>query len=148
MSEYLTIVLPISISAIAEIVGRSLDPDMGGSNSFNLFAVNASSIPEPMPVVFDPENPVIPEPPPPLEPEYIVCGAGVSDGFVATAFYFKTNPAALVAAVNADIANRWGNDTELTLADAETFCNAALMSAVDGTRAGVANMGLVLLGVV
>jgi hypothetical protein len=145
MSQYLTIAVPVSISAITEIVGRSLDPDMGGSNSFNLFAVNASSIPEPVPIVFDPENPVIPEPPPPIEPQYIVCGAGVSDGFVATAFYFKDHPEALSAAVNADIASRWNNDTELTLEDAETFCNAALMSAADGTRAGVAEMGLVLL---
>jgi hypothetical protein len=117
---------------------------MGGSNSFNLFAVNASSIPEPVSVVFDPENPAIPEPTP-IEPEFIVCGAGVSDGFVATAFYFKAHPDALVAAVNADIANRWSNDTELTLADAVTFCSSALMSAADGTRAGVAEMGLVLL---
>jgi hypothetical protein len=145
MSEYLTIAVPIAISAIAEIVGRSLDPDMGGSNSFNLFAVNASSIPDPVPVVFDPENPTIPEPPLPLEPEYIVCGAGVSDGFVQTAFYFKTNPAALVAAVNADIANRWGNDIQLTLADAETFCNAALMSSANGTRAGIAELNLSLI---
>jgi hypothetical protein len=30
MSQYLTIAVPIAISAIAEIVGRSLDPDMGG----------------------------------------------------------------------------------------------------------------------
>ncbi len=121
--SYITIAVPnqSDIVTTAKTVSRSLDPDVGGYAAFETLATDANGV------------------------EYAVYGTPCSESMAASINYFKTNPQALVDAVNADIALRWIGEPGLTLGQAQVFCDAVLLSEIYGIAAGITGLGLTLL---
>lgn len=116
--SYLTIATPVRNLETAKRVSQAFDPDSGGYEGFDLRATDGAN-------------------------SYAVNGAPCSEAFVQQAYYLKDHPTELMIAVNAD--PRWPDAVPLTLADCEAFCAGLLMSTAYGVRAGIEELGMVLL---
>lgn len=96
--ETLTISLPASLAPIAAMIGRALDPDVGGADSFTLSSDELT----------------------------ISTSTPCTAAFAQQAAYMLTHPEALHAAVFADYAARWADLVPPTLAECEQFCNGVI----------------------
>ena len=102
MSGYttsLSISLPAELADIAAAIGRALDPDVGGADSFTL-SDDALTISTSTPC---------------------------TSAFAQQAAYMLANPQALHAAVSADYAARWADLVPPTLAECEQFCSGVIV---------------------
>jgi hypothetical protein len=97
-SHRLTIATPASMIDTANAIARSMDPDVGGSESFA--SVRAT----------DPNG-----------AEFVVCDVWVREAFANQAQAMLANPAILHAACAADYAARWFDLTAPTLAECTQF---------------------------
>ena len=93
----LSISLPAELADIAAAIGRALDPDVGGADSFTLSADELT----------------------------ISTSTPCTAEFAAQAAYMLAHPEALFAAVSQDYAARWA-DLAPTLAECEAFCSAVI----------------------
>ena len=99
----LSIMLPAELSDIAAAIGRALDPDVGGADSFTLSS-DALTISTSTPCTSE---------------------------FAAQAAYMLVHPEALHAAVSADYAARWADLVPPTLAECEAFCAGVILPQPD-----------------
>ena len=90
----LSISLPAAFAPIAAAIGRALDPDVGGADSFTLSSDELT----------------------------ISTSTPCTSAFAQQAQYMLTHPEALYAAVSADYAARWADMTPPTLVECEQFC--------------------------
>ena len=90
----LSISLPAALAPIAAAIGRALDPDVGGADSFRLSEDGIT----------------------------ISTSTPCTSHFLAQAAYMLSHPEALFAAVSADYAARWADLVPPTLAECEQFC--------------------------
>lgn len=90
----LSITLPADLADIAAKIGRAMDSDVGGADSFSLSADGLT----------------------------ISTSTPCTSAFKAQAEYLLANPAALHAAVSADYAARWVGTEPPTLGECEVFC--------------------------
>jgi len=97
MSGYdatLSITLPSELADIAAAIGRALDPDSGGADSFTLSEDGLT----------------------------ISTSTPCTSGFAAQAEYMLSHPEALFQAVAADYLARWADMTPPSLEECEQFC--------------------------
>lgn len=117
-SARLIITIPAALLSVGRAIGRALDPDTGGADSYTpVRGEPVGSDAEGMPVY--------------AESPHWVADTPCRPEFLQQAFYLSAHPAALHAAVAADYADRWQDHTPPTLADCEAFCAEAVLS--DGT---------------
>jgi hypothetical protein len=105
-NHYLVLILPIERQSIGNAIARSLDPDMGGDQTFTLTASADGNLPA----------------------TKTLCGTSCRESFLQTvqALSDSNTPlancaAALKQMVDADYAVRWPNETAPTLAECEAF---------------------------
>ena len=94
----LSISLPAELADIAAAVGRALDPDVGGADSFTLSEDGLT----------------------------ISTSTPCTSSFAQQAAYMLANPQALFAAVSQDYAARWADLVPPTLAECEAFCDGVI----------------------
>lgn len=94
----ITITVPASFTAMAAAIGRALDPDRGGAESFRL--------------VEGTENISVTTP--------------CTEAFAAQVPAMLANPALLHGAVSADYATRWSDLVPPTLEECTAFCAAVI----------------------
>lgn len=102
MSNYdhtLSITLPAALADIAARIGKALDPDSGGENSFTTSEDGTT----------------------------IFTSTPCTAEFFEQAQYMLTEPAALHAACAADYAARWTELVAPTLEECQTFCSSIIM---------------------
>jgi hypothetical protein len=111
-TETISIRLPSSLAQIAESIGRAMDPDSGGANSFvqDIASHDAQG------------NPIY--------AGTISTSALCTPTFKAQADYMLAHPEALHAAVTADYAARWGDLAVPTLEDCQAFCAGVILPEV------------------
>ena len=90
----LSIGLPAELADIAAAIGRALDPDVGGADSFTLSEDGLT----------------------------ISTSTPCTSAFAQQAAYMLGHPEALHAAVSADYAARWADLVPPTLEECEQFC--------------------------
>lgn len=95
-SETLTLILPASLSDIASAIGRALDPDTGGADSFTLSE----------------------------DKETVCCITPCRPEFKEQALYMMEHPELLYAVVCKDYESRWPEFKPPTLEDCELFCKS------------------------
>ena len=88
------ITLPAALAEIAAKIGRAMDADVGGADSFTLSTDELT----------------------------ISTSTPCTSAFAQQAAYMLGHPEALHAAVSADYAARWADMTPPTLAECEQFC--------------------------
>lgn len=96
-TERLSITVPDTLKDIAAKIGRGLDPDSGGADSFRDLGNGTINV----------TTPCIAE-------------------FKAQAEYMMTNPAMLHQVLQADYATRWADLTPPTLAECTLFCSSII----------------------
>jgi len=94
-----SITLPAELLDIASAIGRAMDSDSGGANSFMLSEDGLT----------------------------ISTSTPCTEQFYAQAQYMLLNPEALHAAVSADYAARWGELVVPSLDEVAAFCAAVVM---------------------
>ena len=94
----LSISLPAALAPIAAAIGRALDPDVGGADSFTLSSDELT----------------------------ISTSTPCTSAFAAQAAYMLGHPESLHAAVSADYAARWADLVPPTLEECEQFCSAVI----------------------
>ena len=92
------ITLPAALAEIAAKIGRAMDADVGGADSFQLSADGLT----------------------------ISTSTPCTSGFAEQAQYMLSHPEALFQAVAADYAARWADMTPPTLAECEAFCTGVI----------------------
>lgn len=97
-NQVISITLPAELLLIASAISRSLDPDVGGYDSWVLSEDGLT----------------------------ISTSTPCTEAFATQAMYMLTHPEALHAAVSADYAARWVDMTPPTLADCRAFCEAVI----------------------
>lgn len=102
----LSITIPAELYDIACAIGRSLDPDTGGAQSFG------------------PRE----QGDPPAVPEFYSTETPCTEAFADQAAVMLSDPAMLHAVVSADYAARWADLTPPTLEECEAFCAFAEVS--------------------
>jgi len=117
---YVTLALPAPLTETAKQLSRSFDPDSGGYLAFERTATDAQG------------------------GLYAVYGSPCETSFASKIAYLQANPAALLAAVEADYAERWPDLTPPTLADCEAFCAGIRVSYSYGMLAGLEEMVLTI----
>jgi len=95
----LSISLPTALSDIAAMIGRALDPDVGGADSFTLSSDELT----------------------------ISTSTPCTSEFAQQAAYMLGHPEALHAAVSDDYAARWADLVPPTLAECEQFCAGVIV---------------------
>ena len=98
----LSISLPAALAPIAAAIGRALDPDSGGADSFTLSADSLT----------------------------ISTSTPCTSAFAQQAGYMLGHPEALHAAVSADYAARWADLVPPTLAECQAFCAGVIAPSV------------------
>jgi hypothetical protein len=94
----LTICSPVALIDSANAIARSMDPDVGGDESFsNVRATDANAA------------------------EFVICDVWVREQFATQATAMLGNPAILHAGCAADYASRWPDLTAPTLAECQQF---------------------------
>jgi hypothetical protein len=96
----LTIRVPAALASLAASIGRAMDPDVGGAESFRDDADNADTL---------------------------ICTTPCRAEFKAQALAMLSNPALLYHAVTDDYARRWPELPPPTLEDCEQFVAAAVV---------------------
>ena len=97
-TKQITITVPATFAAIASAIGRALDPDRGGADSFQ-----------------------------PVEgTENIAVTTPCTEEFAQQVPVMLENPSVLFNVVQADYATRWKDFTPPTLAECTEFCNAVI----------------------
>ena len=96
------ITLPAALAEIAAKIGRAMDADVGGADSFTLSSDELT----------------------------ISTSTPCTSAFAQQAAYMLANPQALHAAVSADYAARWADLVPPTLAECESFCNGVIVPEV------------------
>lgn len=94
----ITITIPATFAATAAMIGRALDPDRGGADSFRPVEGTAN----------------------------ISVTTPCTEAFAAQVPAMLANPALLYGAVTADYAARWADLTPPTLAECEAFCASVI----------------------
>ncbi len=97
----ITITVPAALYSVACAVARTLDPDVGGAESFGPECEDATE--------YTTTTPCVP-------------------AFAAQALAMASNPAMLHYAVTADYANRWPDLIPPTLTECEAFCAGAVLT--------------------
>ena len=92
------ITLPAALAEIAAKVGRAMDADVGGADSFTLSSDGLT----------------------------ISTSTPCTSEFAQQAAYMLGHPEALFAAVSQDYAARWADLVPPTLAECEAFCSAVI----------------------
>lgn len=127
MAEYShrgTCAVPVALVATANAIWRALDPDVGGSSSFDILRA------------IDPAG-----------AEYALTSALCTEAFAGQAPYLIAHPQALYGVVAQDYAQRWEGLGPPSLADVVEFCATAriVVTARDGTmEAHLVELGLQL----
>lgn len=103
-SHRLTIAAPVAMIDTANAIARSMDPDVGGAESFA--SVRAT----------DPNG-----------AEYVVCDVWVRENFATQAAAMLGNPALLHGACAADYAARWPDLPAPTTPECEAFIESSLI---------------------
>ena len=98
----LSISLPAALAPIAAAIGRALDPDVGGADSFTLSSDELT----------------------------ISTSTPCTSAFAQQAAYMLSHPEALHAAVSQDYAARWADLVPPTLAECEAFCAGVIVPEV------------------
>ena len=98
-AETLSIKLPAELAPIAAAIGRALDPDVGGADSFTLSSDGLT----------------------------ISTSTPCTAAFAQQAEYMLGHPEALFAAVSADYAARWADLVPPTLTECEAFCSGVIV---------------------
>jgi hypothetical protein len=105
-NHYVVLIIHIDQQSVGNAIGRSLDPDMGGDQTFTLTASADGNLPA----------------------AKTLCGTSCRESFLQTvqALTDSNTPlanraAALKQMVDADYAARWPNETTPTLAECESF---------------------------
>jgi hypothetical protein len=111
-SETISIRLPASLADIAQAIGRAMDPDSGGANSFvqDIEGHDAEG------------NPIY--------AGTISTSSLCTEDFKVKADYMLLHPEALYARVCDDYAARWGEFEVPTLAECEAFCAGVILPEV------------------
>ena len=100
------ITLPAGLADIAASIGRALDPDTGGDNSFGKDIASYDS--EGLPVYAN----------------TISTSTPCTEEFYQQALYLLNHPEALYAVVSADYEARWAGMTPPTLDECVLFCTS------------------------
>jgi hypothetical protein len=93
----ITLIAPLSLLSIASAISRSLDPDVGGADSWQTVD------------------------------DTITVKTPCTEQFCNQALYLIANPEALHAAVSADYSARWPHLTPPTIGDCEQFCGSVVV---------------------
>lgn len=102
-SHRLTIAAPVAMIDTANAIARSMDPDVGGDQSFASVRATKDGT------------------------EFVVCDVWVRDTFAAQAAAMLGNPAILHGACAVDYAARWPDLTAPTLGECEAFISQSLI---------------------
>lgn len=111
-SETFSIKLPASLLAIANNIVRSLDPDLGGADTFTIKQTGSN-----------PDNT-------PIYSDTISMTTACEPQFKAQAGYLLANPDALHAQIVLDYATRWPTLPVPTLSDVVAFCSGVIAEVV------------------
>jgi hypothetical protein len=123
--KYVTLAVPQSLAAIANALGVALEPDPGiDPVTYDAFSTKCEDI-----------NGV----------QYVAYGTEVVDWLGDAVIDWKTNPAALHAAISNEYAARWPALTPPSLAECEAFCSQVLMSFEYGIVMGLEDLNLTLV---
>lgn len=98
MDFRVTVTCPLELAVTASAVGRAMDIDVGGADSF----VELDGV--------------------------LVAQTWASEEFASMFDYLLANPLGLAQAVDADFATRWPELTPPDLPDIEAFCQSAAMT--------------------
>ena len=112
MSNYdstLTMTLPIHLLGIAKQIGKAMDSDVGGYESFNNY-LNADYLPAEL-----------------SSAVYCSCTTPCISEFKDQAYYMVNNPEVLFAVVQGDYSNRWKDDLAPTLDECKLFCEGVIL---------------------
>lgn len=105
--------LPLELEAIATSVGRALDPDVGGADSFHRPVLS-----------YDGETPIY--------ADTLVCSSLCTPAFkalaLALALAMAAEPRLLYRMCSTDYRRRWADMEPPTLEDCQKFCTAVLVS--------------------
>jgi hypothetical protein len=110
-SETLTLTVPAAQAPVASAIGRAMDPDVGGADSFR----------HPITGYADDGTPV-------LDRTTLTTTSACTPAFKVQALAMLADPALLFAACQADYANRWPGLTPPSLDDCQSFCNQLTIS--------------------
>jgi hypothetical protein len=129
-NHYLVLILPIERQSIGNAIARSLDPDMGGDQTFTLTASADGNLPA----------------------TKTLCGTSCRESFLQTvqALTDSNTPlanraAALKQMVDADYANRWPEEVPPTLAECEAFLADLVVYIDTGWDEALSQAGLVVI---
>jgi len=107
-TEQIRMTLPLGLEAIAAAIGRALDPDVGGAESWSRFITG-----------YDGMNPIY--------GDVLICQSLCTPAFKQQALAMSAAPDLLHAACAADYAARWTEHTPPTLEDCQAFCAAVVI---------------------
>lgn len=102
----ITLKVPLALADIASAIGRALDNDTGGADSFHRPVLSWTEAGQP------------------VQADYLLCSTLCTPDFRAQAEALAADPTALHLACAADYARRWPMFTAPTLADCQAFCSA------------------------
>lgn len=105
-TSQITMTLPLALASIAAAIGRALDPDVGGAESFHRVVTGYQ----------DDETPTF--------GDTLVCSTLCTPEFRAQAEAMAAQPELLFQACKADYAMRWPDLEPPSLADCQAFCSA------------------------
>lgn len=106
-SETITMTVPAALAAVAAAVGRAMDPDVGGAQSFRHPVTGYDAGGTPI-----------------LDASTLTTTTACTPGFKAQAIAMLAAPALLFAACQADYAMRWPGFEPPSLDDCQAFCAA------------------------
>lgn len=110
-SETLTLTVPATLAAMASAIGRAMDPDVGGADSFR----------HPVTGYADDGTPVV-------DQATLTTTTACTPAFKAQALAMLADPALLYQACLADYAARWPGLTPPSLSDCQAFCAALVIA--------------------
>lgn len=113
MSYRVTVSCPVELSAVASAVGRAMDVDVGGADSF-----------VPVYDAYDSQGKPV------GQPTGLQAQTWASKDFASMFQYLLSNPTGLTLAIAADYAERWPELTPPTAEDIATFCSTAILTVV------------------
>lgn len=104
-TDTITMKLPLELASVAAAVGRALDPDVGGADSFHRIVGR-----------YDGEIPIY--------GEILICSTLCTAEFKKQAEFMLTHPEVLFTACIEDYNRRWPEFTPPTLEECAAFCQA------------------------
>lgn len=106
----ITMTLPLAMASIAASIGRALDPDVGGADSFRRVVTGYQ----------DDETPIY--------GDTLVCSTLCTPEFRAQAEAMATQPELLYQVCQADYAIRWPDFESPSLSDCQAFCDSVVIT--------------------